>query len=115
LFGWAGSIVSLRFTGFSRQLFPFMANNFVGERANTPEPDKPKLSAATQEILLRLTDGQRVKKIASDLGVTRDAVDGRVRRLYRYFRVKGIAQLVHAAVRGGWITHPAEQPNFAGR
>jgi DNA-binding NarL/FixJ family response regulator len=93
-----------------------MANNFVGERANTPDPDtRLKLSAATQEILLRLTDGQRVKKIASDLGVTRDAVDGRVRRLYRYFRVKGIAQLVHAAVRGGWITHPAEQPDFAGR
>jgi DNA-binding NarL/FixJ family response regulator len=91
-------------------------NNFVGTSSALMERQgRPALSTVTQKILVRLTDGQRVKEIASDLGVTRDVVDGRVRRLYRCFGVKGIAKLVHAAVRGGWISHPAKQANFARR
>ncbi len=70
-------------------------------------PRRPHLSPLAQEILVRLTDGQTTKAIASALGVTRDIVDGRVRTIYRRFRVKGVAKLVHAAIREGWIAHPA--------
>ena len=74
-----------------------------------------KLSALTQQILVRVTNGEKIKKIASELGTTRDVVDGRLRRIYRHFRVRGIAQLVRAAIREGWIEHPsAEGPGQHG-
>jgi len=84
-----------------------MSNNSVGTGSFTNRGGKPQLSALAQEILVRLTEGQRVKSIASDLGMTRDVIDGRVRAIYRRFRVKGVAKLVHAAIREGWIAHPA--------
>ena len=83
-----------------------MSNSFVGAGSFTHDRERPQLSSLAQEILVRLTDGQTVKSIASDLGLTRDVVDGRVRTIYRRFRVKGVAQLVHAAIREGWIMHP---------
>ena len=86
-----------------------MSNSFVGAGWLTRDPGKPQLSALAQEILVRVTDGQTTKTIASALGTTRHTVDWQMRTLYRRFRVKGIALLVHAAIRGGWITHPAEQ------
>jgi DNA-binding CsgD family transcriptional regulator len=92
-----------------------MAKSSVGSGSAPHNSRRPELSALTQEVLVRLTDGQRVKEIASELGLTRDAVDGRVRRLYRIFRVKGVAHLVQAAVRGGWISHPAEEGDLLGR
>ena len=70
---------------------------------------RPHLSPLAQAILVRLMDGQTTKAIACALGTTRDIVDGRVRTIYLRFRVKGVAQLVHAAIREGWIDHPAEQ------
>jgi len=86
-----------------------MFNSFdcVGSFAH--DRGEAQLSTLAQKILVRLTDGQTIKSIASDLGMTRDVVDGQVRTIYRRFRVKGVAQLVHAAIREGWITHPAEQ------
>jgi DNA-binding NarL/FixJ family response regulator len=66
------------------------------------------LPALSRQILVRVTNGEKVKKIASELGTTRDVVDGQIRRIYQHFRVRGIAQLVHAAIREGWIEHPAE-------
>ena len=73
------------------------------------EPLTPRLSPFSQEILVRVTNGQKLKAIASELGTTRDVVDGQMRRIYRHFRVRGIAQLVHAAIREGWIEHPAAE------
>ena len=67
----------------------------------------PLLCPLAQEILVRLTDGQTIKAIASALGTTRDGIDARVRTMYRRFRVRGVAQLVHAAIREGWIADPA--------
>jgi len=64
---------------------------------------KPELSPLAAEILVRVTDGQTIKAIASDLGTTRDVVDYRLRTIYRQLRVKGVAQLVHAAISKGWI------------
>lgn len=66
-----------------------------------------QLSPFSQQILARVTDGQKIKAIASDLGTTRDVVDGQIRRIYQHFRVRGVAQLVQAAIREGWIEHPA--------
>jgi DNA-binding CsgD family transcriptional regulator len=65
-----------------------------------------QLSSFAQQILVRVTSGQKVKTIASELGTTRDVVDGQLRQIYKYFRVRGIALLVHAAIREGWIEHP---------
>ena len=65
-----------------------------------------RLSSLAQDILIRLTDGHTLNTIACDLGRTRDVVDWQVRRLYLHFRVKGVALLVHAAIRDGWIEHP---------
>jgi len=86
-----------------------MFNSFDGAGSFTHDRGDAQLSTLAQEILVRLTDGQPIKSIASDLGMTRDVIDGQVRKLYLHFRVKGVAQLVHAAIRDGWITHPAEQ------
>ena len=66
-----------------------------------------ELSPFSQQILLRVTNGVRIKAIASDLGTTRDVVDWQIRRMYQHFRVRGVAQLVQAAIREGWIEHPA--------
>jgi len=66
-----------------------------------------QLSSLAREILSRVTDGQTIRAIACDLGMTRDVVDWQVRTLYRHFGVKGVAQLVHAAIRDGWIEHPS--------
>ena len=65
-----------------------------------------QLSALSQQILVRVTNGQKVKTIASELGTTRDVVNGQIRRFYEHFRVRGIAMLVHAAIREGWIENP---------
>ncbi len=73
------------------------------------EPVSPQLSALSQQILVRVTNGEKIRKIASELGTTRDVVDGHLRRIYQHFRVKGIAQLVRAAIREGWIDHPAAE------
>ena len=86
-----------------------MSNRLVGGGSPTHNRGRRHLSPLAQEILVRLTNGQSIKAIASALGTTRDIVDGRARTIYRHFRVKGVAQLVHAAIREGWITHPAEQ------
>jgi len=86
-----------------------MSNTFINSKPVVNDRSKPHLSPLAQEILVRLTDGQTTKTIASELGVTRDIVDGRVRRIYRRFGVKGVARLVHAAIREGWIAHPAVQ------
>jgi DNA-binding NarL/FixJ family response regulator len=67
----------------------------------------PQLSSLSQQVLVRITDGKKIETIASELGTTRDIVDGQLRRIYRHFSVKGIALLVHAAIREGWIEHPA--------
>jgi DNA-binding CsgD family transcriptional regulator len=67
---------------------------------------EPQLSPLSKEILVRVTDGQPVKVIASDLGITRDKVDWQLRGIYRYFGVRGIAHLVHAAIREGLIAYP---------
>ena len=66
----------------------------------------PHLSPLSQHILVSVTNGKKIKTIASELGTTRDVVDGQIRRIYRYFRVRGIALLVHAAIREGLIEHP---------
>ena len=89
-----------------------MSNNLVGAGPLVDDPETPYLSPLAQEILVRLTDGQRVKTIACALDTTRDIVDGQVRRIYRRFRVKGVAQLVHAAIREGWISHPFGQTDL---
>jgi DNA-binding CsgD family transcriptional regulator len=73
------------------------------------EQQIPQLSPLSQQILVRVTDGKTIKTIASELGTTRDVVDGQMRRIYQHFRVKGIALLVHAAIREGWIQHPAAE------
>ena len=86
-----------------------MSNCFIGAGSVTHDPAKPQLSARAEEILVRITEGQTTKTIASALGMTRHTVDWQVRTLYRHFRVKGVALLVHAAIRGGWITHPSDQ------
>jgi len=83
-----------------------MAETCFGSVAFMDERGRRQLSSLAQEILVRLTDGQTTKTIACDLGMTRDVVDWQVRRLYLHFRVKGVAQLVHAAIRDGWIEHP---------
>ena len=72
------------------------------------------LSPVAQHILLRVTDGQSREQIASNLGMTRDQIDWQVRRIYRHFNVSGIARLVHAAIRQGWIEHPkvSGHPSF---
>jgi DNA-binding CsgD family transcriptional regulator len=70
--------------------------------------EESQLSPLSKEILVRVTDGQTVKVIASDLGMTRDKVDWQLRVIYRYFGVRGVAQLVHAAIREGLISYPAE-------
>ena len=88
-------------------IFALMTNNFVDTGSNKHDPGRPRLCPLSQEILVRLTDGQTIKAIASAMGSTRDKVDGRVRTIYRRFRVKGVARLVHAAIREGWIAHPA--------
>jgi DNA-binding CsgD family transcriptional regulator len=66
-----------------------------------------QLSPLSQEVLVRITDGKKITTIASELGTTRHVVDGQMRRIYRHFGVRGIALLVHAAIREGWIEHPA--------
>jgi DNA-binding CsgD family transcriptional regulator len=71
------------------------------------EQTTPQLSPLSQQILVLVTNGKKIKTIASELGMTRDVVDGQLRRIYRHFRVKGIALLVQAAIREGWIEHPA--------
>jgi DNA-binding CsgD family transcriptional regulator len=91
-----------------------MSNSFIGAGPLTHDREKPHLSALAQEILVRVTDGQTTKTIASALGTTRHTVNWQVRTLYRRFRVNGVALLVHAAIRGGWITHPAEQAPWRG-
>ena len=90
-----------------------MANHLLGAGSLVDDPGTPYLSPLAQEILVRLTDGQRVKAIACALDMTRDIVDGQVSVIYRRFRVKGIAKLVHAAIREGWITHPAAQADLS--
>ena len=82
-----------------------MSNSFVGASSLMHDRERPQLCSLAQEILVRLTDGQTVKSIAYDLGLTRDVVEGRVRSIYRRFRVEGVDQLVHAAIREGWIMH----------
>jgi DNA-binding NarL/FixJ family response regulator len=67
-----------------------------------------QLSPLSQQILVSITSGKTIKTIASELGTTRDVVDGQIRRIYQHFRVRGIALLVHAAIREGWIEHPQE-------
>ena len=69
-----------------------------------------QLSAFSQQILVRVTDGKKIRTIASELGTTRNVVDGQLRRIYQHFRVKGVAQLVQAAIREGWIEHPCGKP-----
>jgi DNA-binding NarL/FixJ family response regulator len=73
-------------------------------------PVTQQLSPLSQKILVRFTNGEKIKTIASELGTTRDVVDGQLRRIYQHFRVKGIALLVHAAIREGWIKCPAVAP-----
>ena len=66
-----------------------------------------QLSRLSHQVLVSFTDGKKIEAIASELGTTRHVVDGHLRRIYRHFRVRGIARLVHAAIREGWIEHPA--------
>ena len=73
------------------------------------EQVSPQLSAFARQILVRVTNGEKVKVIASELGTTRDVVNGQIRSIYQQFRVRGLAQLVHAAIRQSWIEHPAEE------
>src|SRR5690349_22808889 len=83
-----------------------MAGRDSGSGSFTDDGGNLQLSPVAQYILLRVTDGHKVKVIASELGMTRDQVNWQVRRIYRYFQVKGVARLVHAAIRHGWIAHP---------
>jgi DNA-binding CsgD family transcriptional regulator len=85
-----------------------MAKGYLASRQFMNGNEESQLSPLSKEILVRVTDGQSVKVIASDLGMTRDKVDWQVRVIYRYFGVRGIAQLVHAAIREGLISCPAE-------
>ena len=93
--------------GMSQKPVCTMSNYFINSKPVVKDRPKTHLSPLAQEILVRLTDGQTTKTIASELGVTRDIVDGRVRRIYRRFGVKGVARLVHVVIREGWIAHPA--------
>jgi DNA-binding CsgD family transcriptional regulator len=85
-----------------------MAKAYLASRQFMNGNEESQLSPLSKEILVRVTDGQSVKVIASDLGMTRDKVDWQVRVIYRYFGVRGIAQLVHAAIREGLISYPAQ-------
>jgi DNA-binding NarL/FixJ family response regulator len=58
-----------------------MLIKFFGAGSLIHDRGKPQLSALAQEILVRLTDGQTIKAIASDLGTTRAKVDWRVRTI----------------------------------
>jgi len=85
-----------------------MAKGYLASRQLMHGNEESQLSPLSKEILVRVTDGQTVKVIASDLGMTRDKVDWQLRVIYRYFGVRGVAQLVHAAIREGLISYPAE-------
>jgi DNA-binding CsgD family transcriptional regulator len=87
-----------------------MSGRYLGSGSLMNDRGRPYLSSLAQEILFRVTEGQTVKVIASNLGTSRDKVDWQMRLIYRRFRVKGVAQLVHAAIREGWIEHPALLP-----
>ena len=85
-----------------------MATGYMASGPFMNRREEPRLTPLSKEILVRITDGQTAKEVASDLGITPDKVEWQMRVMYRYFRVRGIALLVHAAIREGLIAHPAD-------
>jgi DNA-binding CsgD family transcriptional regulator len=91
-----------------------MAKGYMDSGQLMNRREEPRLSPLSKEVLVRITDGHTAKDIASELGITPDKVEWQMRVMYRHFRVRGIALLVHAAIREGLIAHPADlERNFS--
>jgi len=86
-----------------------MVIKFFGAGSLIHDRGKPQLSELAQEILVRLTDGQTIKAICFRLGHHASQSGLASEDNLSAFRVKGVAELAHAAVREGWVTHPAGQ------
>ena len=70
-----------------------------------PRPD------TTRVIIERVAEGRANKEIAAELGVTRWAIEKRLRRLFREYGVPNRAALVRAALDGRQ-RRPTERRRF---